>query len=114
MKSLPLVIVLAALTLYGHPVDPLEGLWQGYDPEWGHVSRQLVALAEAIPGEKFAWRPAPGVRSTGQVFMHIAISNFYLLSYTGPKVPADIDSPNFESSVTAKADVIQVLKRSLA
>ncbi len=28
--------------------DPLEGLWQGYDGEWVHVSRQLLALAEAI------------------------------------------------------------------
>jgi hypothetical protein len=55
-----------------------EGLWQGYDGEWGHVSRQLVALAEATPPEKFAWRPVPGVRSTSEVFMHIALANFYL------------------------------------
>jgi len=113
MKTLPLVMLLSALTLHGQAVNPLEGLWQGYDGEWGHVSRQLVALAEAIPAEKFAWRPAPGVRSTAQVFMHIALSNFDLLSYTGPKIPADLDSPNFENSVTAKADVIRVLKRSL-
>ena len=44
--------------------DPLDGLWQGYDGEWRHVSNQLVALAEAMPADKFAWRPAPGVRST--------------------------------------------------
>ena len=41
-----------------------EGLWEGYDGEWTHVSQQLIALAEATPPEKFAWRPAPGVRST--------------------------------------------------
>jgi hypothetical protein len=35
-------------------VDPLEGLWQGYDGEWGHVSRQLVMLAEAIPADKYS------------------------------------------------------------
>ncbi len=55
---------------------PPEGLWQGYDGEWRHVSRQLLALAEAMPEEKFAWRPAPGVRSTSEVFMHIALANF--------------------------------------
>src|SRR5205085_2499324 len=65
-----------------------EGLWQGYDGEWGHVTRQLVALAEATPAEKFAWRPAPGVRSTSEVYMHIAIANFYLLSVTGTPMPA--------------------------
>ena len=40
--------------------DPLDGLWQGYDGEWRHVSNQLIALAEATPADKFAWRPAPG------------------------------------------------------
>jgi uncharacterized damage-inducible protein DinB len=94
-------------------VDPLEGLWQGYDGEWLHVSRQLVALAEAIPAEKYAWRPGPGVRSTSEVFMHIAMANFGLLSRTGPKIPADLKSEDMEKTVTAKADVISWLKRSL-
>jgi uncharacterized damage-inducible protein DinB len=89
----------------------LEGLWEGYDGEWGHVSRQLIALAEATPADKFAWRPAPGVRSTGEVYMHIAIANFYLLGVTGVKVP---DLPeSMEKSVTAKADILDWLKRSL-
>jgi len=112
MKALLLAVVLGGATLRAQ-VDPLEGLWQGYDGEWGHVSRQLVALAEAIPSEKFAWRPAPGVRSTAEVFMHIAIANFYLLSATGPKMPADLKSVNLEKTVTAKAEVINWLKRSL-
>jgi uncharacterized damage-inducible protein DinB len=99
--------------LYAQAVDPLEGIWQGYDGEWGHVSRQLVAPAEAIPAEKFAWRPAPGVRSTSEVFMHIAIANFYLLSVTGPKMPADLTSGDMEKTVTAKPDVIRWLDRSL-
>lgn len=96
-----------------HAQDPYEGLWQGYDGEWGHVSRQLVALAEAIPADKFAWRPAPGVRSTSEVFMHAALANFYLLSVTGPKMPPDLNMKDPEKSITAKADVISWLKRSL-
>lgn len=67
-----------------------EGIWQGYEGEWKHVTSQLIALAEATPPEKFAWRPAAGVRSTSEVYMHIALANFYLLSYTGPKMPADL------------------------
>ncbi len=92
--------------------DPYEGLWQGYDGEWRHVSRQLIALAEATPEEKFAWRPAPGVRSTSEVYMHIAIANFGLLAFTGPKKPDDLKE-GLEKSVTAKAEVISWLKRSL-
>ena len=67
--------------------DPLDGLWQGYDGEWRHVSNQLIALAEATPADKFAWKPAPGVRSTSEVYMHIVNANFFLLSVTGPKMP---------------------------
>jgi len=104
---------LGSLSLRAQRIDPLEGLWQGYDGEWGHVSRQLVALAETIPADKIAWRPAPGVRSTSEVFMHIALANFYLLSVTGPKMPADLTSANLEKTVTQKAEVISWLKRSL-
>jgi len=89
-----------------------EGIWQGFDGEWRHVSSQLIALAEATPEEKFSWRPAPGVRSTSEVYMHIAIANFGLLAFTGPKVPADFKE-GMEKSVTAKAEVIILLKRSL-
>src|SRR5882724_13565565 len=76
-------------------------------------ARPLLALAEAMPEEKFAWRPAPGVRSTSEVYMHIALANFYLLSVTGPKMPADMTSIGLEKTVTKKADVISWLKRSL-
>jgi uncharacterized damage-inducible protein DinB len=92
--------------------DWYEGLWQGYDGEWRHVSRQLIALAEATPEEKFAWRPAPGIRSTSEVYMHIAITNFGLLSVTGPKIPANLKE-EMEKSVTSKAEVINWLKSSL-
>lgn len=92
--------------------DPMEGLWQGFDGEWLHVSRQLVALAEAIPADKFAWRPAPGVRSTSEVINHITLANFFLLAFTGPKLPADLKAEGMEKGLTNKAEVIAWLKRS--
>jgi uncharacterized damage-inducible protein DinB len=115
MKKLLLTAILGAIALHGQQtrVDPLEGLWQGYDGEWAHVSKQLIALAEAIPAEKFGWRPATGVRSTSEVFVHIAVANFYLLSVTGPQMPADIKLAGMEKTVTGKAEVIGWLKRSL-
>jgi len=112
MHRIVLILVLSA-GLAGARVDPYEGLWQGYDGEWGHVSRQLVALAETIPADKFGWRPGAGVRSTSEVFMHIALANFYLLSITGPKMPSEIKSVEMEKTVTDKQQVIDWLKRSL-
>lgn len=109
MKTLLLAITLGCAALHGQD----EGLWQGYDGEWGHVSRQLVALVEAMPADKFAWRPAPGVRSVSEVVMHTALANFYLLSITGPKMPADIKSADIEKTVTSKDEAIGYLRRSL-
>jgi len=90
-----------------------EGIGQGYDGELKHVTSQLLALAEATPTDKFAWRPSPGVRSTSEVYMHIAVANFYYLSVVGKQtMPSEIKA-GFEKSLTAKADVISWLKRSL-
>jgi uncharacterized damage-inducible protein DinB len=102
-----MAVLLGAAGLHAQP----QGLWQGFDGEWGHVSRQLIALAETIPAEKFTWRPAPGVRSVSEVYMHIALANFYLLSITGPKMPEDVKR-DLDKTVTAKAEVIDWLKRS--
>jgi uncharacterized damage-inducible protein DinB len=109
VKAFLLWFLLRVPTLCAAPPD---GIWQGYDGEWRHVSRQLMALAEATPAEKFAWRPAAGVRSTSEVYMHIAIANFYLLSVTGPKMPTDLKE-DMEKRVTSKAEVINWLKSSL-
>jgi uncharacterized damage-inducible protein DinB len=92
--------------------DPLDGVWQGYDGEWRHVSNQLIALAEATPEKNFAWRPAPGVRSTSEVYMHIAQANFSLLSATGTRMPPEMQG-NVEKTITSKPEVISWLKRSL-
>ncbi|WP_348261920.1 DinB family protein [Telmatobacter sp. DSM 110680] len=95
-----------------HAQDPLDGLWQGYVGEWRHVSNQLIALAEATPAEKFAWRPAATLRSIGEIYMHVAMANFWLLHITGPKMPPDLNQ-DVEKNVTSKPEVIAWLKRSL-
>ena len=118
MRSKLLVLLLLLTTVRLHaqttPVtDPNEGIWHGYDGELRYVSRLLISLAEAIPADKYTWRPAPGVRSVSEVYMHIAISNFYLLTPMGFKVPPGTTEPGFEEKVTSKPEVIRYLKQSL-
>jgi hypothetical protein len=48
-----------------------------------------------------------------EVYMHIVLANFYLLSVTGSTMPADLSSPDMEKTVTGKAQIISWLKRSL-
>jgi uncharacterized damage-inducible protein DinB len=90
-----------------------EGIWEGYDGELRYSSRLLVSMAEAIPADKYGWRPAPGVRSVSEVVMHIAQSNFYLLSVTGPKMPPELESNDAEKKIVSKPDAVSYLRLSL-
>src|SRR5947209_1974774 len=104
-------ICFLALLAWAQTIPP--GVGQGWMGEFDHASRQLNALAEATPAEKFAWRPAPGIRSVSEVYMHIAVANYYLVSQTGVKLPPEIKiTETTEKSVTAKPDVMKYLKGS--
>ncbi|HEX3926906.1 MAG TPA: DinB family protein [Gemmatimonadales bacterium] len=50
---------------------------------------KVIALAKAVPADKYTWRPMPGTRTFGEVFMHIASE--YLLynpaSFGGARSP---------------------------
>ena len=85
------------------------GLGTGYVGELEHVGRQIVQLAEAVPEEKYSWRPAPGVMSVAEVYLHVYTGSFGLLSQAGHKQPADlILKPK------SKAEIVAELKRSVA
>jgi uncharacterized damage-inducible protein DinB len=74
------------------------------------VQNKILSIAEATPADKFAWRPAPGVRSISEVYMHIAGGNYFLATFVG--LPAPRNKGDIEKTVTKKADVIAELKRS--
>jgi uncharacterized damage-inducible protein DinB len=90
------------------------GAGEGWLGEFDHASRQLLQLAEAIPAEKYSWRPGPGVRSVSEVFMHLAIANHFLLSQAGAASSFDLKTlgKEPEKSKTAKDEVIAFLKGS--
>jgi hypothetical protein len=53
----------------------------------------LCAVAEAIPAERYDWRPADDARSVSEVIVHIAAGNFALLDVVGVQSPPDIYPP---------------------
>jgi uncharacterized damage-inducible protein DinB len=73
---------------------------------------KLVELAEATPEGKYNYRPAKGVRTTGEVFMHVAAANFGIPSFAGVKPPDGFDFMSYEKSKTKKADIVAALKSS--
>ena len=44
------------------------------------VKGRLMQLAEAMPEDKYSWTPGEGVRSVGEVYVHAAEANYYMLS----------------------------------
>lgn len=90
----------------------LDGLWQGYDGELAYAARQILALVEAFPQDKFTWRPAPGVFSTAEMCLHLAQANFGLLRYTGIDMPPGTEAKDFKTSTTEKTAVVEWLRRS--
>ena len=90
------------------------GAGQGWSGEFEHAARQISQLAEAIPADKFAWQPGPGVRSTAEVCMHIALGNYLLLGQAGVKSAVDLAKlgKEPEKAITGKDEVIEFLKGS--
>lgn len=75
---------------------------------------KFTRLAEAIPAEKYSWRPSADVRSFAEVFLHVSAANFNLYKLVGTPPPTGFDVKGFEKSTTDKAKVIATLKESFA
>ena len=95
------------------PAAPASGFRADFLTQFDDVSKKIVDLAEAVPADKYGWRPAPGVRSISEVYMHIVGGNSYIPSFIGVKPMEGIER-GMEKSVTEKARVVELLKKSMA
>jgi len=73
---------------------------------------KFIRLAEATPADKYNWRPAPGVRSIGEVYLHVAAANYGIPRLIGTNPPASFNPKDFDKSMTDKAKIIETLKDS--
>ena len=81
---------------------------------FSELAQHVMALARAIPEDKYGWRPAEGVRSTREVLLHIAYGNQLMLN-----IADGIDMDEFnrqvqdqfkrEKELLSKEQVIQAL-----
>ena len=80
----------------------------------GMIGDKNISLAEAMPEDKFSWRPAEGVRSAGESYVHAVAANYFLLSLIGQDIPEGLNPREMEKTITSKADIIQAMKDSYA
>ncbi len=95
------------------PAAPVSGFRADFLVQLDDVSKKILDLAEAVPADKYGWRPAPGVRSVSEVYMHVVGGNSYIPSFMGVKPMAGIER-GMEKTVTDKAKVVDMLKQSFA
>ena len=54
------------------------------------VEQKYVALAEVLSPDQYSWRPMEGVRTAGEVFMHIAGANILFPTFIGIEASDDM------------------------
>jgi uncharacterized damage-inducible protein DinB len=82
------------------------------------TEKQTLALEQAIPQAKFGWRPAEGVRSVAELFLHSAGGIYFFLGQMGREPPADVKalttSGKWESQTTDREAIKGVLTKAFA
>lgn len=69
-------------------------------------------LAQAIPADKYTWRPSADTRSIAEVFLHVCAANYNLPKLIGTPSPAGIDIKTLEKSTTDKTKIVEMLADS--
>jgi uncharacterized damage-inducible protein DinB len=81
-----------------------------------YTEKQIMSLEDAVPQAKYTWRPAAGVRSISEVYMHIAFANYGILKAANHEPPADagweMNIEKWDKKTTDKAEIKKVLEKS--
>jgi uncharacterized damage-inducible protein DinB len=119
MVTILYLIVLAFAIPSQTQVNPYKDGIPGITGYRGEVMAEVIIqedkflrLADAIPADKFSWRPSPDVRSFAEVFLHVSTANYNLYKLVGTPAPAGLDLRGLEKSTTDKAKVMATLKDS--
>ncbi len=92
--------------------EPAAALRQAALDQLDEARDQLLKLAGAMPADKYSWRPGKGVRSVGEVYMHVANGNYLMPTFWGVQPPAGIDRPSLAKQAGDKAKVLAALTAS--
>jgi uncharacterized damage-inducible protein DinB len=93
------------------PAAPTSGYRAEYLTALEDVRGKLLDLAQAMPADKYGWRPGDGVRSVAEVYNHVTGGNYFIPAYIGVQAPSTA-SRELEKEAD-KGRVIAALKASL-
>jgi uncharacterized damage-inducible protein DinB len=114
MTRLSRIFVLAAVaaglivTRQARPAAQTASLKGDFVKEWSGNKDTLVKIANAMPEDKYSFKPTPAQRDFGGHVMHIAQINMMVLNTLKGAAPA----PAINMSAKSKADVIKAMSDS--
>ena len=119
----PLCAVLAVLTLLGAPRTA--GSQEAVDPMAANVAqwftmieRSFVSLADAMPEEKYAFKPTGGAfedaRTFGDQVKHVACANVAFFNEIEKKTPPEHCETGGPGPARTKAELVAYLRESFA
>ncbi|MGB7394782.1 MAG: DinB family protein [Pricia sp.] len=110
MKKVSVLLLFLAVTFVSAQEEIVQNSIKGM---LAYNQGQVLSLAETFTEEQYDWKPAEGVRSTGESILHVAGANYYLASKMGFPPPEDVDIMNIEK-IKGKEEIIEALKKSNA
>jgi uncharacterized damage-inducible protein DinB len=78
------------------------------------LAKKFVDLSERVPADKYGWRPAEGVRSISELFLHVAAVNYALPRVFGTQPPDGFNMRGYDKSTSDKAQIAPKVKDSFA
>jgi hypothetical protein len=68
----------------------------------------MMAIADAMPAEKFGYKPTPAQRSFGEQILHVAGANVMIMKMIDPSATA----PAIDQKATSKTAILKALSDS--
>ena len=106
--SIGLSVASAGGPAAGQAPDSAPGLQSDLLKDWQGLKDTMVKLGDAMPPDKFDFKPTPAQRTFGEQLMHVAGANVGLMKLLDPKAAP----PALPEKPTAKADILKALADS--
>jgi uncharacterized damage-inducible protein DinB len=89
------------------PPTPAQSINRNFD----ELNRKILDMAKDFPADKYSYRPAPGLRSFGEVILHITEGNLYAAKAgRGEKVEwKELDAKEYPG----KPEIVAALEKSI-
>ncbi len=121
-RILPATSIVLALLAGGSAPARAQGLMGDLIKDIATLESKFVGLAKAIPDTKYDWRPAAGVRSVGEVLLHVAGDNYVMPFAVGvdPDPATGISMKDFktiggfEKKHLGQAEMVSAIEKSFA